>query len=66
MDYARKAPTQSHIKFYSLEGMARAPVGELCLNVFAETDQFDFDLDNVAMSKYGMKVSRLLICATSF
>jgi hypothetical protein len=63
---ARRARTQSHTEFYSLEGMAKAPVDELRLNVFAVTDQFDFDLDNVAMSKYGMKVSRLSICAKSF
>lgn len=66
MDCARTVQTRSHIKSYSLQGMVKAPVGGRRPNVFAVADQFDSDLDNVAMSKYGMKVSGLVICATSF
>jgi hypothetical protein len=46
--------------------MVKAPVGELCLIVFAGTDQWGFDLDNVAMSNYGETVRGPLIRATSF
>ncbi len=41
MNYARNARTQSRIESYSLEGMAKAPVGDLRLNVFAMTDKLD-------------------------
>ena len=46
--------------------MVKAPVGGRRPNIFAVADQFDSDLDNVAMSKYGMKVGGLLNCAASF
>ena len=66
MDCARRAQIQSHIRSYSLQGMVKAPVGGRRPNIFAVADQFDSDLDNVAMSKYGMKVGELLNCAASF
>ena len=66
MDCARSAQTQSRIKYYFLQGIVKAPVGELYMNVFAVNDQLDSDLDNAAIIKYTQKVSVLLMCATSF
>jgi len=59
MNCARSAQTQSRTKSYFSEGMEKAPVGDLRLNVFATTDKSDSDLDNVAIDKYSPKVGRL-------
>jgi hypothetical protein len=59
MNYARNARTQSRIGSYSLEGMAKASVGDLRPNGFAMTDKQRTLLDNVAMNKYDQKVSGL-------
>ena len=59
MNCARNAQTQSRIKSYFSEGMGKAPVGDLRLNVFVETNKSDSDLDNVAIDKYSPKVGGL-------
>jgi hypothetical protein len=59
MSCARSARTQSRIKSYFSEGMGKAPVSDLRLNVFAVTDKSGSDLDNVAIDKYSPKVGGL-------
>jgi hypothetical protein len=59
MNCARSARTRSRIKSYFSEGMDKATVGDLCLNVLAVTDKPDSDLDNVAIDKYSQKVGGL-------
>jgi hypothetical protein len=59
MNCAQSARPQSRIKYYFSEGMGKAPVGDLRLNVFAVTDKSDSYLDNVAIDKYSQKVGGL-------
>lgn len=59
MNCTLSARTRSHIKSYFSQGMGKAPVGDPRMSVFALNDKSDYELDNVAIDKYGPKVGGL-------